>query len=139
MPENSIKGGRPPAPVTPARGRAVEPPDESKFRIGPALADQAVREGFDARGQSIDPESPEVVAKRVRDGSTANVRCFVRVQKSGRGAGLFFNPHNPFESHGTAKSVVPFSWCPVAEDRFESYLLFLKTKNPTHLRQAERI
>lgn len=86
----------------------------------------------------------ESVAKHVHfDNGTDSY--YVKVSKSGSDAGFFVNPQSMwyvelnakrFDKRTKAKSVYEFK--SVKKEVFESYLHFLKTKNQTYLRWAER-
>lgn len=122
------------------------PPNaEPKFQLGDSLADDKTeRFGFNEKGVSISPDSPECVAKKSMDAVSGNTRYFVKVAKTGSDAGRFYNPQSSFtkpkslNSRGSA-GLEAYLWRPVRADAFDSYLRFLTTGNILCLRNAERL
>lgn len=117
--------------------------DEGEFELGPALRSNDYCEGYDGRGNPVDPADPSCVARLARTTQGHRVRRWVKVATRGADAGHFYNPNpnldrpvRPDARHADGTAL--YVWRPVAGPNFESYLRFLHTGNLAHLRLAER-
>lgn len=107
--------------------------------VDPALhaATVETRVGYDLNGAPCDYESDAVVARFVR--SPNQVRHWVKSRAFGAYAGSLYDPNVPGNDVASRRNgMPPFRFRQVNADAFASYLKFLGTKNPAHLRMAER-
>lgn len=115
--------------------------DDNKFVVEHGEGDMSPkREGFNCRGEPIDPDSPLCVAKRVSaDGMTT---LQVKVNRALGRINQLFDPVtnksadlNRSNNHLNQDHFIYFSVGPTA---FEEYLQYLKTGQRVHLKMAQR-
>lgn len=82
-------------------------------------------EGYGRRGVPVDPESEECLAK------AAPRRWWVRRMRTGPSAGRLYDPLDPQRGE--------HELMPASQESFDSYVAYLRTGNPTHLRVSERV
>jgi hypothetical protein len=117
---------------------------DPRFCTGPSA--EPVYRGYDQAGVEGDHEASGCVAKSCTDPISGNARYWVRRGATGAGAGLLYDPHSVYAATGSspenayARAGHPsYLWRPATRECFEQYLLYLRTKNPIHLRHAERL
>lgn len=98
------------------------------------------RTGFGLSGAPMDPDLPRCVAKSVVRGDES--LYWVKVATSGprRGYPYAFEFNEPGDLTRFVAQFGKdlFEWASVNRDSFEAYLRYLETRNPLHLRHAER-
>ena len=106
---------------------------------------KAVEHGVTVGGNSCDADNPAAYAKKSVKGDRTTY--YVRIGTIGAENGQFFNPWSQMHAGTTAVANATnnrlgqrrFEWKKVPKECYETYVRFLRVKNATHLRQAERM
>lgn len=101
--------------------------------------------GYAKGGTEVDPRSSECVAKVGYDSATDSYQHFVKFGTKGAEGGRMYNHMSPTFDSVRANRIYNSTGNPhykfrrVSKEAFDAYLVFLRTNNPSRLRQAERI
>jgi len=94
---------------------------------------------YDSNGNTVPENDKNSVAK------TKDSRFFIKKCNTGTNSGHFYDPNslwnleNENKSFNSKKGKPIYQFVKVDAEIFELYLKYLKTKNPSHLRNAERL
>lgn len=104
---------------------------------------EVVHIGYALGGKEVEPTSPEAHAVRMEDGTTK--RYWLKFVAVGPEAGNLFNPYTAlYDPHALAREGRqvgrnPFTFRPVGPGAFFTYINFLRTGAPLHVRHAQRM
>ena len=97
---------------------------------------------FDSTGNIIDSESKHSVAKNTKFLVTNTEKYFIKVCNAGINGGKFFDPLKDLiqelNRHDSFSGRDRYSYKVVSKECFDYYMNYLKTKNISYLRNAER-
>lgn len=95
--------------------------------------------GFGHDGKDIDPTTDRCLAKKVFDPDLNARTYFLKFATEGPDRGRLYNPVGLFTDTQTSLARGAYQFRKVPVEKFDLYIHFLKTGNPAHFRQAERI
>jgi len=106
--------------------------------------------GYKMGGGEENPDSPDCLAKEVKDevldgGDAASPTYWLKTGTVGAECGKLFDPNGVLHQPGSESKAAArlgknrYEFKRVSREKFETYLRFLKTGNPLHLRFAERL
>jgi hypothetical protein len=126
--------------------RPIEASTE-QFRVQPdqpaPVDTPAVETGYSRRGEAEDTSSQQCVAKETFHPGSGLRQYFVKSCTFGVQAGRLYDPlgvpADELRRHDACVGRDRYRWKSVSAEAFASYLTYLRTSNPAHLRQAERV
>lgn len=89
------------------------------------------KEFYDINGNVVSEDGPQVVAKKLTNIETGNIRYFAKFV-----GGLLFDPHGPYVN--TLSQLRRAEFKKISFASFELYTQFLRGKAQGKLRQAQR-
>lgn len=101
--------------------------------------------GYGPGGKVLPVTAVECLARKSFDPATGVYRFWLKRATAGPEQGTLYNPHSPMFEKASTQRVYShlgrgqYEFFKVSQEAFDSYLMFLKTGNPIHLRQAERL
>lgn len=88
-------------------------------------------------GKEVPADSKDAVAKAVAETNSTRVRYYVKRATMGVNANQFYAPTNLLFNAATVARD-RYEWRPVSEAVFKHYVEYIRTRNPLHLKHAER-
>lgn len=99
--------------------------------------------GYDINGNNIDANDETSTAKKSIDESLDKEKFWIKICTNGINSGKFFDPSTniieDLKRYDSHTGRMRYSYKNVNKECFDLYISYLKTKNSSFLRNAERI